>query len=123
MNFLFFVGAAGFEPATSCSQSRRDKPGYATPRILFYLFYYIIRFPFTNALSLFLSATTFPIQSGRDKPGYATPRILFYLFYYIIRFPFTNALSLFLSATTFPIQSGRHKPGYATPRKLIKTGF
>jgi hypothetical protein len=27
------VGAAGFEPATSCSQSRRDEPGYATPRI------------------------------------------------------------------------------------------
>jgi hypothetical protein len=31
--FLFlFVGVAGFEPATSCSQSRRDEPGYATPR-------------------------------------------------------------------------------------------
>ena|GEM_PF-5302914 len=29
------VGAAGFEPATSCSQSRRDEPGYATPRIYF----------------------------------------------------------------------------------------
>jgi hypothetical protein len=27
------VGVAGFEPATSCSQSRRDEPGYATPRI------------------------------------------------------------------------------------------
>jgi hypothetical protein len=27
-------------------------------------------------LSLFLSATTFPIQSGRHKPGYATPRKL-----------------------------------------------
>ncbi len=26
------VGVAGFEPATSCSQSRRDEPGYAIPR-------------------------------------------------------------------------------------------
>ncbi len=30
--FIKKVGVAGFEPATSCSQSRRDKPGYATPR-------------------------------------------------------------------------------------------
>ena len=30
--FKTLVGAAGFEPATSCSQSRRDEPGYATPR-------------------------------------------------------------------------------------------
>jgi hypothetical protein len=29
-----FVGVAGFEPATSCSQSRRDEPGYAIPRNL-----------------------------------------------------------------------------------------
>src|SRR5436190_17320467 len=27
------VGAAGFEPATSCSQSRRARPGCATPRV------------------------------------------------------------------------------------------
>gem|GEM_PF-6639516 len=29
---FFVVGVAGFEPATSCSQSRRDEPGYAIPR-------------------------------------------------------------------------------------------
>ena len=29
---FLFVGVAGFEPATSCSQSRRDEPGYAIPR-------------------------------------------------------------------------------------------
>ena len=29
---MSFVGAARFELATSCSQSRRDEPDYATPR-------------------------------------------------------------------------------------------
>ncbi len=32
---IFAVGAAGFEPATSCSQGRRARPNCATPRIIF----------------------------------------------------------------------------------------
>ncbi len=31
---FLLIGEAGFEPATSCSQSRRAKPSYATPRII-----------------------------------------------------------------------------------------
>ena len=37
MLFLKFVGVAGFEPATSCSQSRRDNRATLHPEKYFYL--------------------------------------------------------------------------------------
>ena len=66
------VGVAGFEPTTSCSQSRRDTGLRYTP---------------SGVNKKFFQDPTFgsgsgrqPSRQGRDAiPGYATPRVVFLL--------------------------------------------
>ena len=84
-----FVGVAGFEPAASCSQSRRDNRATLHPENIF-----------IRTLTFF---ATFPIASGPDNRATLHPENIF-----------IRTLTFF---TTFPIASGPDNRATLHPEK------
>jgi hypothetical protein len=83
---IYSVGVAGFEPTTSCSQSRRDTGLRYTPN--WYLFLLVkIKLLFQVILSGWQDSNLRPpAPKAGAIPGYATPRTWYLLF------PFSKGL-------------------------------